>query len=108
MTELRGNAAVRHVVAELLNTADWLAVNVRSVTARTWPDGTVHDADVWFHSYEDAQAFADHYGIGDRVTANGGDWTLLYLARHSYESGCPTIAGLRVGLRLTAERPAAA
>jgi hypothetical protein len=107
VSELTGNAAIRHIAAELLNAADWLAINVRSVTVRTYEDGTPSGADVWFRSYEDAQTFADHYGVGEVVHANAGDWTLLRLGRHSYEPGCPTIAGVRCSLQLIAERVSA-
>jgi hypothetical protein len=80
-TGLRGNAAIRHITAELLNTADWLALTVRSVSVSTFSDGEPSGAEVWFHSYDDAQAVADYYGVGDRVHANNGDWSLLHLGR---------------------------
>jgi hypothetical protein len=105
-TGLRGNAAIRHITAELLNTADWLALTVRSVSVSTFSDGEPSGAEVWFHSYDDAQAVADYYGVGDRVHANNGDWSLLHLGRARYDRGCPTIAGVRCGLRLVAERAA--
>jgi hypothetical protein len=104
---LTGNAAIRHIAAELLNTADWLAIPVKSVSVSLYSDGVPSGAQVWFHAYDDAQRFADHYGIGDRVNYNTEPvGTLLYLGRQTYEPGCPTIAGVRCGLRLVCDSPA--
>ena len=105
---LTGNAAIRHITAELLAQADVLGITAKSLTVGLYYDQTPAEAHVWFYSYADAQAFADFYGIGDRVNFNsevGG--RLLYMGRASYDLGAPTLAGVRCGLRLVCDKPEA-
>lgn len=108
MTELTGNAAIRYIAAELLAWGDSLGIPYKSVSVNLYRDGTPIDASVWLFTYSDAQRLADHYGIGDRVNYNsepGG--SLLWLGRGNYDRGCPTIAGVRCGLRLVCDSPRA-
>jgi len=107
-TTLTGNAAIRHIAAELLAQADVLGITVKSLTVGLYYDQTPAEAHVWFYSYADAQAFADFYGIGDRVNFNSEVGSrLLYMGRASYDLGAPTLAGVRCGLRLVCDKPEA-
>jgi len=104
--QLTGNAAIRHITAELLAQADVLGITVKSLTVGLYYDQAPSEAHVWFYSYADAQAFADFYGIGDRVNFNSEVGSkLLYIGRATYDVGCPTLAGVRCGLRLVCDKP---
>lgn len=103
---LTGNAALRHITAELLGAADALGIELKSLTVGLYLDRHPSEASVWTYSYEDAQALADFYGVGNVVHYNseplGG---LIYLGRAIYDRGAPTIAGVRMGLRLVCDSP---
>lgn len=104
---LTGTTALRFITAEILGTLDALGVTPKSLTVDLWAgDGAPARTQIWFTSYADMQKVADHYGIGDRVNANQS-WEsgLLHMGRNEWESGCPSIAGVRIGVRLVADRP---
>lgn len=104
---MTGTTALRFIAAELLSVADSLGVTPKSLTVSLYSDQTPSEAQVWFYSYADAERFATYYGVADRVNLNGGsDSDLLYLGRAFYDTGAPTVAGTRVGLRLVCNRPA--
>ncbi|TFV90375.1 hypothetical protein [Blastococcus sp. CT_GayMR16] len=105
--QIAGTTAIRLIAAEVLADLDRLGVTPRTLTFELWRDEIPAGIQAWFGCYDDAQAYADHLGVGDRTNFNGdSDSTLLHMGRATWEAGCPTIAGLCLGVRLVCDRPA--